>query len=92
MPRFYANKSYLKIQQISLEKQNENFLDHNSWLDCSEVFREFTIEKVKETLLSDTSRILGKLSDGVIAQLMNVVSESETLEQRYINRIISDIA
>jgi hypothetical protein len=92
MPRFYANKPYLKIQQIPLEKQKENFLDHDSWLDCSEVFREFTVEKVREILLADTSRHLGKLSDEVVARIMDVVSESETLEQRHINRIISDIS
>jgi len=92
IPRFYEKKPYLKNQQIPLTKQKENFLDHDSWLDCSEVFREFNIQKVKEILLADTSRVLGRLSDEVIAQLMDVVSESETLEQRHINQIISDIA
>ena len=91
IPRFYENKTHLKSQQIKLENQKEIFLDHDSWLDCSEVFKEFSLEDVKEILLNDTSRILGKLSKDVISQIMDVVSESETLEQRYINTIISDI-
>ncbi len=92
IPKFKEKRSYLKNQQILLEKNTENFLDHDSWLDCSEVFREFNIETVKEILLNDVSRVLGKLSNEVVAQIMDVVSESETLEQRHINRIVSDIA
>ena len=91
IPRFKASRPYLKTQQILLEKAQQNFIDYDSWLDCSEVFREFSVELVKEILLNDISRILGKLNNDVIAQVMDVVSESETLEQRHINQIISDI-
>ncbi len=92
IPRFKEKTPHLKRQQISLKvKDNQEFLDHDSWLDCSEAFREFNIGEVKEILLNDTSRILGKLSDEIISQVMDVVSESETLEQRHINAILSDI-
>jgi hypothetical protein len=91
IPRFYQNKPHLSCQQIILEKQKENFLHHDSWLDCSEVIREFEIEEIKEILVNDSARILGELSDETISRIMDVVADSETLEQRHINSIISDI-
>ena len=91
IPRFYENKPHLKSQQIKLDNQQEIYLDPDSWLDCSEVSKDFSLEEVKEILLNDNSRILGKLSNNVISQIMDVVSESETLETRHINTIISEI-
>ncbi len=92
VPNFKEKSPHLKVQQISLKvNDNQEFLDHDSWLDCSEVFREFSVNEVKEILLNDTSRILGKLNDDTISKLMDSVSDSETLEQRHINAILSDI-
>lgn len=91
VPRFYQNKPYLKHQQIKLESGKENFIDHDSWLDCSKIFQEFDVDDVREILLNDISRILGNLSNDLILNVMDVVVESETLEQKYINAILSDI-
>lgn len=92
LPKFKEKSPHLKVQQIPLKvKDNPEFLEHDSWLDCSEVFREFNTDEVREILLNDTSRILGKLNEEIVSLLMDSVSDSETLEQRHINAILSEI-
>ncbi|MCD9185559.1 MAG: hypothetical protein LUM44_03945 [Pyrinomonadaceae bacterium] len=92
VPNFKQKSTHLRTQQIFLKaKDNAEFLEHDSWLDCSEVCREFTVEEIKKILLNDISRILGKLNDETISQLMDSVCDSETLEQRHINSILNEI-
>src|SRR5687768_14553657 len=89
---FAKNRPRLIDQHLPLAKADENFLDHDSFLDCSTAYDNFDKDNIEEALAGDTSLILGKLSAQTAEKIVEVIADSPTLSRAHINEISSEIA
>ncbi len=88
---YKQKRPYLRSQQVCIRAADYEFLDHDSYIDCSRVRDEFTQADIEQVITADTTRILGAINPDSIAEIMTVVDDSVTLEQRHKTRIISDL-
>jgi hypothetical protein len=89
---FAKNRPRLIDQHLPLAKADENFLDHDSYLDCSTAYDNFDKDGIEETLVGDTSLILGDLSAKSAERMLELVADSPTLSRVHINEISNEIA
>jgi hypothetical protein len=80
----------LENTQVCLTPSEYRCLDHDSYIDCLEVF-EMDQEEIERQILADSnnSRIKDRLSRKCIAELINAVSESSPLMGRDRNWILN---
>jgi hypothetical protein len=76
---FAKRRPKLIGQHLPLAKADENFLDHDSFLDCSEAHDDFDKDKIEEILADDTSLMLGSLSPKSAEQVLEMITDSPTL-------------
>ncbi|PYP83245.1 MAG: hypothetical protein DMF61_23615 [Blastocatellia bacterium AA13] len=67
--------------QVSISTVDYQFLDHESWIDCTDV-QELSQEEVESQLGRDMSRIKGQLSHDTLAAVIDAVAESPGLINR----------
>jgi hypothetical protein len=89
---FAKNRPRLIRQHLPLAQADENFLDHDSYLDCSTTYDNFDKDEIEEALVDDTSLILGKLSPETAERIIELVADSPTLSRVHINEISSELA
>ena len=89
---FAKQRPRLIDQHLPLAKTDENFLDHDSYLDCSTAYDNFDKGDIEQILADDTSLILGKLSPKSAEKMLEIVADSPTLSRVQINEISSEIA
>lgn len=92
-PTPYAKRTpRLSSQQLQMLKASETFLDHDSWVDCSNAFDDFELAEIEHTLASNMRLILGVISKEAAAGIIERIADSETLEQRHINEISMELS
>lgn len=89
---FAKKRPKIISQHLPLAKADENFLDHDSFLDCSEARDNFNREDIEKTLAGDTSLILGELSPAAAEKIIELIADSPTLSRVHINEISSEMA
>ena len=89
---FAKSKPHLDEQNLLLIAAEENFLDHDSYLDCSVAFDNFDRKEVEAILCQDTTLILGDLSPEAAEKMLEIVTDSATLSRVQINEISMEIA
>jgi hypothetical protein len=67
-----ANKQLI-AQHLPLAS-SENFLDHDSYLDCSNAYDHFNKAEIENTLIQDTTLILGNLAPQTAARVLEVIT------------------
>ncbi len=91
LTNFQQRTRAINVQQIEVSPQEITCLTHNSWINCSEVLREFSLTDIRNALLSDPSRIKGVASSDLRTRIVESVCDSETLENRHQTRVMSDL-
>src|SRR5215211_5551777 len=76
---FAKSKPQLDKQNLLLSAAEENFLDYDSYLDCSVAFDNFDQHEIEEVICNDTTLILGDLSSKAAAKMLEIVADSPTL-------------
>lgn len=71
----------LKRLHLKLEKQNRDYLDHDSFLDCSKVY-EKEYEDLMAVLQHDASCLIGQLSTDDLRLVKKTVREARTIPVR----------
>jgi len=60
--------------QIEMNNDTYKFLDHKSYINCSQVIKKFTIQEIKSQILADTSCIKGELFDIERKKIVDIVN------------------
>ena len=75
-----VNSPEIDRLQFPLSKEECDFLDHNSYLDCSQLY-EWGYEKVVEGIMKDLDAPLGKLSKSQLKKVRSLVGSARTIER-----------
>lgn len=89
---FAKTRPRLIGQHLPLAKADENFLDHDSFLDCSTAYDNFNRDDIINELADDTSLVLGQLSPQAAEKILELIADSPTLSRAHMNEISSEIA
>jgi|GEM_PF-793644 len=84
------NKALLQ-SQIPLANKNYSFIEHDSYLDCKDIFKDFSYAEIEKTLRNDYSRFLGKIDNQLRDLIVNACLGSATLEQKDILQIVKEL-
>lgn len=88
---FKLKRKELLDQQVPIPASSHTFFEHDSYIDCSRVRDDFSVMEIEEIISQDISRMLGVISDDVAANIIEIVTDSVTLEPRYKNLIVSNM-
>jgi hypothetical protein len=91
LTKFQEHTRVINIQQVSVTTDELDCLTHGSWVNCAEVFREFSLTDIRNALLSDPSRLKTAAPKDLCVRIVESVCDSETLENRHKTRIMSDL-
>jgi hypothetical protein len=87
-----ANKRLI-AQHLLLEKATENFLDHDSYLDCSTAYDNFDKIEIEDALVKDTTLILGDLSAAAAEKVLDIITDdSPYLSPLHVNEISAEVS
>ncbi len=78
---FIKKRAELRASQILMPKESHSFLDHDSFIDCTEA-KEFSLEDIKSQIFQDMSCIKGESSAEVKKIIVTTVSSSSTISPR----------
>lgn len=56
---YIASRPYLAQAQVQIDVSNYPFLDHDSYMNCSEVIDSVDVEEIRRQVLDDLSRVKG---------------------------------
>ena len=76
---FIENNPALHTQQIKIRQSDYGFLDHDSFVNCSEAITLLSVSEIMKQVNDDPTRIKGKLIDSTKTSIRNVVKRSTTL-------------
>lgn len=80
IPKFIQARKYLRKCQIEIKQAQYDFLDHNSYINCSEIIK-IDLTDIKNQIKNDVSRIKERLNNKDIKQLIKVVDKADTLSK-----------
>lgn len=87
-PTPYAMRTpRLREQQKPIKKESNRFLDHDSYIDCSTAYENFTLDEIEKALVNDTTLILGSICPETVAAVLESIADSQTLSPIQINQI-----
>jgi hypothetical protein len=79
-PNIFRNDRLRRLH-LPLFVNHCSFLDHDSFLDCSDI-KEMTLEEMKDLIRQDASRHLGNLDDGVFQSAVALLKEADTIKTK----------
>src|SRR5450759_320835 len=87
IPSFIVSKKHLCDCQVLIDKSSHDFLDHDSYVDCTKTYYEDTPEIFKE-LVADTGNLKGEVSDSVRKNILEALRNSPTISSGEIGMLI----
>jgi hypothetical protein len=81
IPRFVQARPELLASQVKLSPGDYPFLDHDLFLDCSNVINSLDEDAIRNQLLADLSRLKGELHQRTKAQIIEAVRRSRTVSE-----------
>lgn len=79
---FIEKRPELKKCQIKLNASDYDFLDHDSYINCSKVIDDFTEEDIVNQIFHDIRRIQGELTETTKQEVIKVVESAKTIDKR----------
>jgi hypothetical protein len=79
-PRLFPTKD-LRDLHIELEEKTRDYLNHNSYVDCSQI-HEQDINEVKKLILEDTKIHLGRLSEEDLTTITEKIKTAKTISSK----------
>jgi hypothetical protein len=95
LPNFIKFSKELLIQQVKLPKYPSHlFMDHDSYIDCSEVivYDDLTIEDLTKMENVRELELLGSLDNSIIDEIIEKVGNSYTIDPITQKRIIKSLS
>jgi len=88
---YVRSRAYLNQCQALLKANQNLFLTHDSYVDCREVCRNFSLNDIATQVEADMRRIKGFISTESQEQVIAAIKISPVLEQKYKNEIVSNL-
>jgi len=91
-PAFCSSNPEIDADFLILPKEEYPFLDHNSWLDCGEVCRKFTVQNIEYQFRNRMGWKCGEISSDTKTKIIQAVGNSvrlSTIHQRIISENFS---
>jgi hypothetical protein len=76
---------HLKMLQLPISAKSNNFLDHDSFLDCSQI-HEYEYPFIKEQLLNEPKLILGKLNQQDFIKMLDLLQNAQTIAPKLLKK------
>jgi hypothetical protein len=86
--KFIEDRPHLYELQVRIRESDYDFLDHDSYVDCSRVRIEMSNRDINDQLTSDVSRIKGHLIDRDRTRIAEAVARATTLSRVEKDRIL----
>ena len=80
---------HLLACQVRPEASEYRFLDHDSYIDCSNVRAELSNGELVEQIRADVSRVKGELTASIRAEIVRVIQGAKTVSRRH-KQLIAD--
>lgn len=87
---YVRSRASLNQCQARLKANQNLFLTHDSYVDCREVCRNFSLNDIVTQVETDMRRFKGFISTESQEQVIAAIKISPVLEQKYKNEIISN--
>ena len=91
IPVFVERSPDLRASQIKMSASLHDFLEHDSFINCAEVIRYFSLAEVREQLLNDVGRIKGELAAATTKRVIQAVGDAKTISARHKKLIIASL-
>lgn len=88
---YIASRPDLLRCQVQLSAADNDFLRHDSVLNCGEVIDRFSEDQVRDQVLADMSRISGELSESTKKEIIRVVRGARTISPRHKGLIVESL-
>ncbi len=88
---YVRSRAYLNQCQARLKANQNLFLTHDSYVDCREVCRNFSLNDILTQVQADMRRIKGFISTESQEQVIAAIKISPVLEQKYKNEIVANL-
>ncbi|WP_069472189.1 hypothetical protein [Candidatus Marithrix sp. Canyon 246] len=88
---YVRGRAYLNQCQARLKANHNLFLTHDSYVDCREVCRNFSLNDIVTQMETDMRRVKGFISTESQEQVIAAIKISPVLEQKYKNEIVSNL-
>lgn len=72
---FINNRDELRSMQVLIDRVSHNFMDHDSWIDCAQLFG-YPLDWIHASLGSDPRQRLGRISDATLLDIIKCVTET----------------
>jgi len=72
---------YLQLCQLPLLCKGRGYLDHDSFLDCAQLYEE-NLEKIRQTMIEDVGVYLGQMSKEDFRKAKNLVASAKTIPKK----------
>ncbi len=79
------NNQYLKQFHLPLKAEGRNYLDHDSFLDCSNLY-EYEYNKLLEKCIEDIQTYLDILNEKDMVKILNLTATAKTISRKLKNR------
>ena len=89
---YIQGRPHLAQSQVLLSASTYDFLDHDSYLDCSTVRNELTLEEMREQLSADLTFYRGDLDEATRQTIVRVVGLAPTIAPLHKNLIITSLS
>lgn len=77
--------------QVLITASDHCFLEHDSYVDCSQVIDSVAEAEIRTQVLADLGRIRGELNANTKQQIIQVVRGARTIPERYKTLIINSL-
>jgi len=85
---FIERRPELRRCQVLLRAAEYDFLDHDSYINCSQVVDVLTEAEILHQISTDIRRIQGELTERTKRAIIRVVGSAKTIDKRTKRRII----
>jgi hypothetical protein len=76
---------------VLITASDHGFLEHDSYVDCSQVIDSVAEAEIRTQVLADLGRIRGELNANTKQQIIQVVRGARTIPERYKTLIINSL-
>ena len=71
---------YLKSLHVKIDKANHNFLDYDSFVDCTKL-REFLKKDVIDFITNNPKKVVGNVTDIIMKKIQNTITRTRTIDE-----------
>jgi hypothetical protein len=86
---FIEHRPELRRCQVKLNASDYDFLDHDSFADCSKVIDSLDKTNIREQVLADLGRAVGELTQATKREIIKAVQDAKTISNHH-KRLIID--